>query len=196
MNPAPHCIGVIPLGDVPEIAPKVIAAHVSAYLNIEARVLPALELPVFALDRNRLQYDAGLILQHLASNPVKGISKLIALLDVDLFLPVFTHVFGEAQQGGYAALVSMFRLGGRADPLAASPLVMERTAKVALHEICHGYRLAHCQDPRCLMHFSGDLKRLDAIPFFFCRYCISYLRLSVSRNSLARTSQPISGTDP
>ena len=76
-----------------------------------------------------------------------------------------THVFGEARQGGNVAVVSLFRLGQ--EPLQSndvSSIVLERAAKVALHELCHLYDLTHCESRQCLMHFSGNLNDLDAIP--------------------------------
>jgi archaemetzincin len=119
----------------------------------------------------------------LESAPVEGVEKMVGILSVDLFLPVFTHVFGEARQGGKVALVSTFRLGGNPSELATPhSLVLERTAKVALHEACHLYDLTHCENHHCLMYFSGNLEELDDIPFSFCRYCRSYLRDSFPKN--------------
>lgn len=197
MSSAPAIIGVIPIGEIAAIYPKVVAAHISGYLNIQPIVLPPLDSPSFAFDKVRFQYNVGTILHQLESTPVKGVEKIIGILSVDLFLPVFTHVFGEAKQGGKVALISTFRLGENPSTHSTpSSLVLERTAKVALHEVCHLYGLTHCENRQCLMHFSGDLKDLDEIPFFFCRYCRSYLRDLVPRNSLTRTSHPMSGKDP
>ena len=36
--------------------------------------------------------------------------EVIGVFNVDLFIPTFTHVFGEAKQAGMHALVSLFRL--------------------------------------------------------------------------------------
>jgi archaemetzincin len=172
-----HRIGVIPIGDIPDIAPKVIAAHISGYLKLHASVLQPLENPTYALDKSRLQYDVGTILQDLESESFQEVEKVVGVLGVDLFVPVFTHVFGEARQGGNVAVVSLFRLG--TDPLQSndvSSIVLERAAKVALHELCHLYDLTHCESRQCLMHFSGNLNDLDTIPFYLCRYCARFFR--------------------
>ena len=175
-----HRIGVVAMGTVPDRTLKVIAAHVSGYLALPAEVLPPLGHPSYALDKRRLQYNAGLILGRLEAEPLTTIDKVVGVLQVDLFVPIFTHVFGEARQGGKAALVSLYRLGGYAgESDADSPMALERAAKVALHELCHLYRLAHCQDSKCLMHFSGDLAELDRTPFYFCRYCTAFFRDAV-----------------
>lgn len=175
-------IGVLAVGEVPEIVPKVIAAHISGYLNLHATVLPAIEHPFYALDRERLQYNVAAILKELEPMPFKGVSKVVGVLSVDLFVPLFTHVFGEARQGGKVALVSLFRLRqGLPENAPPSSEVLERTAKVALHELCHLYNLHHCDDRNCLMHFSGNLEDVDTMPFYFCRYCSKYFRDAVSR---------------
>jgi len=169
-------IGIIPIGDIPDIAPKVIAAHISGYLDLQAILLEPMQTPSYALDRQRRQYDAGSILQHLESGFFDSVDKVVGIMDVDLFVPVFTHVFGEARQGGRVALISIFRLKENAmDTSSDSAIALERAAKVALHELCHLYDLTHCESHQCLMYFSGSLPDLDRIPLGFCRYCSQYI---------------------
>ena len=170
-------IGLIPIGEVPEIIPKSLAAHMLGYLNLDADILPPREAPSYAHDIKRLQYDAGLILKAIESEPIQGYTKLLGVLDLDIFVPIFTHVFGEAKQGGRCALVSVYRLKKNSDGSPSPmPLLLERAAKVALHELGHLFDLRHCTDKRCLMHFSGELEDLDRTPIYFCRYCSVFLR--------------------
>ena len=166
MSSAVIRIGVMPMGEVPDIASKVIAAHILGYFNLRADILPPLEHPIYAYDEIRLQYNVVAILNTLDSMSFHDYEKVIAVLNVDIFVPVFTHVFGGARQGGRYALVSLFRLGEN----------LERVAKVALHELGHLFNLHHCMDRRCLMHFSGGLEDLDNTPLYFRRYCSAYLR--------------------
>ncbi|MGB5984883.1 MAG: archaemetzincin family Zn-dependent metalloprotease [Desulfobacterales bacterium] len=174
-------IGVLPIGKVPPLVPKVAAAHISGYLNVPAQCLAPLPLPESAWDRRRLQYDAGRLLKALEPMAFEGCRKVIGMLAVDLFVPIFSHVFGEARQGGNLALVSTFRL--RQDPQESepSPLTLARSAKVTLHELGHLFNLHHCQDPECLMHFSGSVADLDQPEIFFCRYCAQYFRDTLQR---------------
>jgi archaemetzincin len=170
-------VGVIPIGDIPDIAPKVIAAHISGYLKLHTTILKPMDNPVYALDKHRLQYNVGTILQNLESESFQDVQKIVGVLGVDLYVPVFTHVFGEARQGGNVAVVSLFRLGQ--EPFKSnnvSSIVLERVAKVALHELCHLYDLTHCENQQCLMHFSENLNDLDTIPFYLCRYCARFFR--------------------
>ena len=167
-------VGVVPLGHIPEIVPKTIAAHILGLTGLSTDMHPALDTPEYALDKNRFQYNAGHILTTLEEKSFPDYDKVIAILEVDIFVPIFTHVFGEAKQGGKVALVSLYRLGRNLD-VFVPPLSLERGSKVALHELGHLFSLVHCMNENCLMHFSGGLQNLDRSPLYFCRYCITYL---------------------
>ena len=167
---------MVPIGEVSQITSKSMAAHIIGYLDLDVDILPALDYPSYAHDQKRVQYDAGAILKAMESEPFHGLAKVIGVLDVDLFVPILTHVFGEARQGGRCALVSLYRLKKNADGSTAPlPLQLERAAKVAIHELGHLLDLHHCMDAKCLMHFSGDLEDLDTAPLYFCRYCSIFL---------------------
>ena len=182
MKSKKRIIGVVPVGDVPELAPKVVAAHIVGFLKLAAEVLAPTQPPAAALDATRGRYNAARILSCFESGPYDSYDKVIAVLNVDLFIPTFAYVFGEAKQGGKHALVSLFRLAkekeGHSQP---SAVLYERAAKVALHELGHLYDLMHCEDKSCLMHYSGGLSDLDYIPFYFCRYCNTYFRDALAR---------------
>ncbi len=170
-------IGIVPLGELTPLIPKIVAAHIESYLHLEADILPAEDLPTAAYSRQHLQYDAGKLIALLESRPPTNYKKNIALLSADLYVPIFSHVFGESRQGGVWALASVFRLEKQKNgSFPAAETFYERTAKVALHEIGHLFCLVHCDDPLCLMHFSGGLSDLDRTPLQFCRYCGQYLR--------------------
>ena len=177
-------VGVVPMGDVPVMAPKVIAAHVYAYFDLQADVLASRPVLRHTFDSGRMQYDAGQILTKLEKEIFKGYQKIIGVINGDLFVPVFSYVLGEARQGGRCALVSLFRLS---ENLARGPgepsQFLERCAKVALHELGHLFDLTHCSDPLCLMHISGDARELDQRRLNLCRYCKLFLEQGLSRDS-------------
>ncbi|MFH1351851.1 MAG: archaemetzincin family Zn-dependent metalloprotease [Pseudomonadota bacterium] len=174
-------IGVVPFGEIPEIVPRAISANILGYLNIDTDITPPLEHPEYAYDKGRLQYNAGTILKVLESLPFHDYEKVIGVLDVDLFVPILTHVFGEARQGGKCALISLHRLKSHSDgSIPSEAIFLERAAKVALHELGHLFSLTHCMDRKCLMHFSGGLQDLDEAPLYFCRYCSIYFRDALS----------------
>jgi archaemetzincin len=179
----PASIGICSMGEVPRIFEKVIAGHLTGYLHLKSVSLPPLAIPTAAYASDRKQYDAALILRELEGRQPADCDKLIGVTAVDLFIPIFSHVFGEARQNGLAALVSTFRLAINSDGSVPEPAVVyERTAKVAIHEMGHLFNLVHCNDARCLMHFSGNLDELDRIDLFFCRYCNAFLNDRLRRD--------------
>jgi archaemetzincin len=169
--------GVVALGQITDIVPKVIAAHISAFLPMDACLLKPGDCPGYAYEPKRMQYNVARIIQAVEKTLDRTPEKIVCVTDVDLFIPIMTHVFGEARQGGRVAVISTFRLGqGMDNPVSPEPLILERTAKVALHEVGHLLSLKHCTDSRCLMHFSGDIENLDGLPIAFCRYCRTFIR--------------------
>ncbi len=168
------------MGDVPQIAVQSVAAYILGYLNIETDILSPLEHPAYAYDKKRLQYNAGIILESLEPMPFDDYLKIVCLLDADLFVPILTYVYGEARQRGKHALISINRL--KKNPDGSVPpidLILERTAKIAFHELGHLFDLHHCMDKRCLMSFLATLKDLDDTPLYFCRYCTAFLREAI-----------------
>lgn len=177
-------IGIIKIPEVPDLVIETISAHINRYMNLTTDFLPAMELPDYAFDPVREQYEAGAIIKKIESIDFSHISKVICVFSVDLFVPVFTHVFGEARQGGRVALVSLFRLrekGG--DTADLSRILLERTVKVAIHELSHLFNLHHCERKDCLMHFSGLIDDLDQTPAEFCNYCMRFFQTAVLKQS-------------
>lgn len=170
-------VGVVPLGDVPEITLKVIADHITECFKLTTQILPPLEKPEYAIDERRLQYNAAIIIEAMESMQFGNHDKVIGVLSKDLFIPIFTHVFGEARQGGKCGLISLFRLMNNPDgSTPPKSLMHERAAKVALHELGHLLDLLHCEHKKCLMHFSGGIDEVDEMSLDFCEYCSIYLQ--------------------
>jgi len=185
------CIGVVPFGEIPEIALRDLVTHIHSCFNLRAVVLPPMPYPPAAYDERRKQYNAATIIKALESMPFQGCDKIIGVLNMDLFIPIFTYVMGEAQEGGKYALASMFRLRrghGRTMPLMEK--ILQRLSKVALHEIGHLFNVGHCMDEKCLMHFSGSLQDLDSISLNFCAYCSEYLRDAIRRQIPSGLEKP------
>ena len=63
-----------------------------------------------ARDAGRSQFHSTLILRDMRPLVDGPQVKLLAVATVDLFVPVLTFVFGEAQVAGNCALVSLYRL--------------------------------------------------------------------------------------
>jgi archaemetzincin len=186
MNLKKICIGVAPFGKVSDAALRGVAAYIQTHLNLEAHILSPFQDPAYAYDQKRGQYNAAIILKALNSMPFdEGVDKVICVMDVDLFIPIFTHVLGEANEGGRYALASLYRLGKATDRLPASfDQIIERLVKVAVHELGHLFNMAHCLNTQCLMHYSGNLADLDRTSLTFCDYCSEFLAYSIRRERL------------
>lgn len=127
-----------------------------------------------AHDASRAQYGSSRILLDLLDQRPPEADRLVGLVDVDLFVPVLTHVFGEAQLGGRVAVVSSFRFveppGGRSRR-APADLAYERLLKTVLHEIGHTRGLRHCRDSACVMTSANSVEMVDAKGRAFCLDC-------------------------
>jgi archaemetzincin len=65
-----------------------------------------------------------------------------------------SFVFGEADVTLGVCIISLVRLRQEFYGLLKNEnLFLERALKEAVHELGHTYRLGHCGDTRCIMHF-------------------------------------------
>jgi archaemetzincin len=125
----------------------------------------------FAYDLTRDQYHSTAILEKLASTSPSQAIKVIAITNVDLFIPILTHVYGEAQLAGKACIVSTFRLREGLSIATIEKGFENRIVKEVLHELGHTFNLRHCKDKACIMHYCRSIKDVDRKSNQFCRYC-------------------------
>ncbi len=101
-----------------------------------------------------------------------GETRLLGVSELDLFVPVLTFVFGEAQLQGPCALISLHRLREEFYGLPARPdLLLERAIKEAVHELGHTFGLRHCPNWSCVMASTHAVERLDLKSAEFCASC-------------------------
>ncbi|MDX2150805.1 MAG: archaemetzincin family Zn-dependent metalloprotease [Bryobacteraceae bacterium] len=163
-----HLVAVGP--DVPLERLDRLAAALAKTLGMSCRVRDAWLDPAPAYDPSRGQFHSTAILQSMV--PAANGSRLLGVADVDLFVPILTYVFGEAQLGGQCALVSMHRLHEAFYGLPPDDDILhQRLAKEALHELGHTWGLKHCSDWRCAMASTHAVERLDLKELAFCRSC-------------------------
>ena len=128
--------------------------------------------PELAFDPGRAQYSSRVLLSLLLNEPGEDASRILAVTGADLFIPVLTYVFGEAQLGGRVAVVSTHRLDPQAYGLPENhELLLSRLEKEAIHELGHTYGLIHCRDSTCVMHASTYAEDIDLKGTAFCRRC-------------------------
>jgi archaemetzincin len=138
----------------------------------------------FAFDPKRGQYHSTSILQHLAAN-VSG-SRILGVAPCDLYVPILTFVFGEAQVEGDCAVVSTARL--REEFYGLPPredLLHERLMKEAAHELGHTFGLRHCDNWRCVMASSYAVERIDVKGAEFCQDCRGSISARTTPSSIS-----------
>ena len=124
-------------------------------------------IPEDALNRERNQYMASAFLSKLRRVTGTENSKLLGITEVDLFSTGLNFVFGQADVGGKASVISLARLHPQsADDMDG--LFQERILKEAVHELGHTFGLEHCRDHRCVMHFSNGIAETDIKAASFC----------------------------
>jgi archaemetzincin len=168
-----NILHLLPLGDVP----LVLLGQLQSLL--ETRYGFKVQPGRFAVgirscyDEERGQYDSTRILLTLRETYGKDrSSKLLAVIPHDLFIPVLTFVFGEAELSGSLAVVSYHRLDSQRYGLPGdASLLTERLLKESLHEIGHLYGLVHCFEPGCVMRSSTTVEEIDVKSAAFCSLC-------------------------
>jgi archaemetzincin len=131
----------------------------------------------FAFDAARNQYASVPILEMLLRCCPEDGYKLLAVTGHDLYIPVLTFVFGHAQLGGCAGVVSLARLRQEFYGLPPDDAIFrQRAEKETLHEGGHLFGLVHCAERRCAMSLATGVRQIDMKDNAFCPPCAARLR--------------------
>ena len=169
----PTFIYMAPFGDGVMEHLEGIAENVREQFGLEVKTIENQGLPDYAFHAVRKQYNSNLILKRLLKICPKDAVKILGVTSLDLFSPIFSFVFGEAQFRGKCAVVSSYRLRSNPDDGSAHgrQLLAHRLEKEAVHELGHTFGLRHCADPDCVMSYSVGVQSADRKFGFFCRAC-------------------------
>jgi len=134
--------------------------------------------PDFAFNASRGQYNSTLILAKLlelfprGTGVLKDYQRILGVTSCDLFIPILTFVFGEAQLGGRVAVVSSYRLQNERYGLPKDQnLFHDRLAKESVHELGHTLGLIHCYNQDCALHPSTYVEEIDLKSARCCHSC-------------------------
>jgi archaemetzincin len=135
-------------------------------------------------DPDRGQYNSTSILQYIQETFVAGElsnkksdATYLAITCSDLFIPILTYVFGEAELNGQVAVASYHRLQNELYGLSPNrPLLIRRLIKESIHEIGHTLGLVHCLSQACVMHASTHVEDIDLKGEEFCGECERLIR--------------------
>lgn len=160
-------VGMVRAGLLDELA-----ASLARLFQISCRVRKEILDAEFALDPIRGQYQSSMILSQMAPLVGNNGVRLLGITEYDLYVPVLTFVFGEAQLNGNCALVSAYRLQDEYYGLPPNPAVLKQRLVVeAVHELGHTFGLRHCSMWRCAMASTHSVERLDLKEPGYCPAC-------------------------
>jgi archaemetzincin len=166
----PLCNGAGPL-EPGLVSLEHLAASLARTFRTPCRIRPETFDVSFSRDEARGQYYSTAILQRL-ERAADIDARVLGVTGCDLYVPVFTFVFGEAQLDGNCAVVSTARLREEFYGMPGrDELYRERLLKEAAHELGHTFGLRHCADWRCVMSSSHGVERLDVKGADFCSSC-------------------------
>ncbi len=156
---------------------EALASRVGASFGVAARAAPAPLDVQCVYDPSRRQYNATALLAQVVTLAGESGEKVIAVVDVDLYIPVLSFVFGQALLDGGAGVVSTHRLANEFYGLRRDEtLLRERLDKEVLHELGHMFGLYHCHQFECVMRASTYVEEIDLKRTAFCAGCQSVLR--------------------
>ena len=162
-------IGALPNGLLHELAP-----HLADAIRVPCEILPNGLDPGCAFYGERQQYHSSEILRRMQEYLRPDTWRLLGIATVDLYIPILTFVFGEAQMGGPCAVLSAHRLRQEFYGLPEDKdLLLQRLVKEAIHELGHTLDLTHCDDYSCVMAPSHAVEWIDLKENALCNACSS-----------------------
>ncbi len=137
----------------------------------------------FAFNLSRNQYSSTALITSLLEKFEDFDGRILGVTSGDLFVPVLTYVFGEAQLDGKVAVVSSHRLREELYGLAPDPNLLNlRLVKESIHELGHAFGLLHCNNYLCVMHSSTGAEEIDVKTDRFCSTCSGQLLSKLGDN--------------
>ena len=169
-------ISLMPVGQVDRALLEPLAASLTQRLRVACSIQPDGLEAEFAFNPLRRQYHSTEILKKILQRPASEAWRVLGVTEMDLYIPVLTFVFGEAQLSAVGAVVSTHRLRQEFYGMPTDPeLLRERLLKESLHELGHTYGLRHCPDYSCVMSASNGVERIDLKRADFCPACARLL---------------------
>ena len=171
-------ISLVPVGEVFRGQLETLAEGLTARLGVACSVQGRAVDASSAFNPQRRQYNSTEILRILTPYVSSETWQVLGVTELDLFIPILTFVFGEAQLGGRGAVVSLRRLRQEFYGMPADPEILTaRLLKESLHELGHTLGLRHCSAYRCALSSSHAVESIDLKEAEFCARCRPVLDL-------------------
>ncbi len=120
-------ISLMPIGRVDHALLEPLAEGLTRSLRVACSIQPDRLEPEFAFNPLRRQYHSTEILKKILQRPPGDAWKVLGVTEIDLYIPVLTFVFGEAQLADGGAVVSAHRLHQEFYGMPTDPELLQRT---------------------------------------------------------------------
>ncbi len=165
-------VHLLPLGGADPRLVSALAGPIALIFHVPVLLGTAPVDPRRFQDHARGQVDSSRLLLALKAHAPSNGGVVVGVTAEDLFIPVLTSVFGDAEIGGNVAVVSYERLLPERYGLPRDPRLLEaRLLREVLHELGHTCGLPHCREQTCVMHAATDVEDIDLRGETFCDAC-------------------------
>lgn len=168
----PGSVCLATAGDVDAEVLAGVADVVAGRLGLGVWRRPHLVDPTATWDPVRGQYGSIALMRLVLAAAPTGALRVLLVTEVDLFVPVLSFVFGQAQLDGLVAVMATARLRqsfyGLPDDRG---LVVARARVEALHELGHTFGLTHCHERACAMSLATSVEHVDRKDDAYCSGC-------------------------
>jgi archaemetzincin len=170
--PARRSVCVATAGDVTVDVLAAVEDAVTGRLGLRVSRWPGLVDPTEAWDPVRGQYSSIAMMRLALAAAPPGALRLLLVTEVDLFVPVLSFVFGQAQIDGIVAVMATARLRQSFYGLPGDErLEVMRSRIEALHELGHTFGLTHCTERACAMSLATTVQHVDLKTDGYCAGC-------------------------
>jgi len=181
-----NIVHLLPVGSVDDGLLQYLKTELPKSLRLPCELFPDGLDPTPAYHPERQQFHSSELLQRMMPLMRPGDWRLLAITEVDLYIPILKYVFGEAQIGGPCAVVSTFRLRQEFYGLDQDhALLRERLLKESVHELGHTLGLRHCEEYQCAMASSHAVEWIDLRERSWCEACHKKAQLAVAKQEIA-----------
>ena len=168
----PESITLISFGFFEKRLLEMVMGEVEHEFSIPVRTKEGfLDLSEF-YDAARKQYNGNLLLSEIDARFGADNRKTLGVFNVDLFIPIFTYIFGQAYLNGRSGVASIYRLKNERYGLKPDQgLFLNRIRKEVIHELGHSLGLIHCSNTLCVMRSSTYVEDIDQKSHRLCPEC-------------------------
>jgi len=163
---------IIPIGHVDKKILQYTQMTLEEKFDVVVDIGRQLEEPTYAYHKQKKQYNSTKILKTIHKLRLTGYDRILGIVDVDLYIPERTFVFGGADVRKKVSVISLTRLRQKFYDLPDEPaLFKDRIIIEAVHELGHTYRLYHCKNNKCVMFLSNTISDTDHKGADLCSNC-------------------------